>query len=152
MPRANFQVLILPYREKDNTIEYCLFQRADTKIWQGISGGGEDDESPVQAAVRETFEEANIIAKDNLIKLQTTGSIPCYHFRSSKNWGAETFVITEYSFGIKIDDEEIKISKEHLDFKWLRYEEALKCLSYDTNRTALWELKNRITGKYPWES
>jgi len=46
MGRAAFNALVFPYRfTADKAIEYCIFKRADpADFWQGISGGGEDDE------------------------------------------------------------------------------------------------------------
>ena len=59
MSRAPFQVLVNPYRKRSNGhFEYALMQRADDGTWQGIAGGGEDGETPFEAAIRETYEEA----------------------------------------------------------------------------------------------
>src|SRR5215216_3724181 len=61
MARAPFQVLVLPFRIVDtSTFEYALFKRSDEPYWQGIAGGGEDAETPLAAARREAFEEAQI--------------------------------------------------------------------------------------------
>ncbi|MDX9955097.1 MAG: NUDIX domain-containing protein, partial [Anaerolineae bacterium] len=63
MARAPFQVLVYPYRRKlDGQIEIALLKRADAGYWQGIAGGGEDPESPLEAARRETYEESGIPA------------------------------------------------------------------------------------------
>ena len=58
--RAPFQVLVIPYKIINNEILYGIFLRSDMKVWQTISGGGEDDESPIEAAKREANEEAGI--------------------------------------------------------------------------------------------
>ena len=51
MPRAPFQVLVLPFRETDDgSIEYALFHRKDMDIWQWIAGGGEGEEIPLDAS------------------------------------------------------------------------------------------------------
>ena len=50
--RAPFQVLVIPYKIINNEILYGIFLRSDMKVWQTISGGGEDDESPIEAAKR----------------------------------------------------------------------------------------------------
>jgi len=61
MPRAPFQVLVLPFRKnRHGDFEYAIFERTDKPYWQGIAGGGEEGESPVGAAKREVLEEANI--------------------------------------------------------------------------------------------
>jgi dATP pyrophosphohydrolase len=48
--REPFQVLVLPFRQTLCFTEYAIFQRSDSGIWQGLSGGGEEGESFVQAA------------------------------------------------------------------------------------------------------
>ena len=52
--------------------------------------------------------------------------------------------IPEYCFGVKIEGTEIKLSKEHLEYKVCSYEEAYSMLRYDGNKTALWELNMRL--------
>ena len=41
-------------------------------------------------------------------------------------------------------NEIIKISEEHDEFKWVSYSEAKKLLKYDSNKSALWELDEKI--------
>ena len=63
MSRAPFQVLVLPYRiTLGNEVLYALFKRESSSggYWQGIAGGGENSESPLETAKRETLEEASI--------------------------------------------------------------------------------------------
>lgn len=60
--RAPFQILAIPYKIINSSPLYCVFHRADFDQWQFIAGGGEDDESPVQAAKREISEEGGVIA------------------------------------------------------------------------------------------
>lgn len=51
MPRAPFQVLVFPYRKNLlDQFEFALLLRADEGFWQGIAGGGEDSETPLEAA------------------------------------------------------------------------------------------------------
>ena len=61
MARAPFEVLVYPYRGlPDGRFVYALFRRADAGFWQGIAGGGEDGETPLEAVRREAYEEAGI--------------------------------------------------------------------------------------------
>lgn len=53
LARAPFQCLILPYIIEDEVIKYGVFKRSDHGFWQFISGGGEDTETPLEAAHRE---------------------------------------------------------------------------------------------------
>ena len=49
MARAPFNVLVFPYRLTNHGLEYAIFNRADAEedFWQGLSGGGEDRETPL---------------------------------------------------------------------------------------------------------
>jgi ADP-ribose pyrophosphatase YjhB (NUDIX family) len=45
---------------------YAVFKRTDGGCWQGIAGGGEKGETPLQAAQREALEEAREFAFTSL--------------------------------------------------------------------------------------
>lgn len=144
MARAKFQVLVFPYRRSTNgALEFCLFKRVDNQLWQGVAGGGEDDETPLEAARRETAEEAGISASATLITLDSVESIPAEIFSAKASWGEDVFVIPQYSFGIQAD-ELIAISHEHTEFGWFSYEQAISLMRYDGDKTALWELRQRL--------
>lgn len=44
----------------------------------------------------------------------------------------------------KIPTKDISLSKEHFNYKWLCFEEAVTLLKWDSNKTALWELNKRL--------
>lgn len=146
MARAKYQVLVIPYHIENVNIQYCLFHRSDMDAWQFIAGGGEDfDESVLLSAKREAGEEANIDSDNEYEQLDTVSSIPVNCFKNARTlWGEDCYVIPEYCFGVEIDGEEIRLSAEHSDCVWCSYEDALKRLKYDSNKTALWELDCRI--------
>jgi dihydroneopterin triphosphate diphosphatase len=141
--RAPYQVLVIPYFKQDNEILYCLFEREDMKVWQGIAGGGEEGEEPIVAAKREAFEEAGLPLETSMIQLDSIASIPVIYI-SGFIWGKDTLVIPEYSFGVELPTKEISLSHEHLAHEWVTYEVALERLKWDSNRTALWELNYRV--------
>lgn len=81
MARAQFQVLVIPFRETvGGKHEFAIFKRADGGYWQFIAGGGEDNESPADAAKREAEEEAGLPQSASCYALKTTTSIPAYNF------------------------------------------------------------------------
>lgn len=150
MPRAPFQVLVYPYRKLNNGhFEYALLKRADDGIWQGIAGGGEDGETPFEAAIRETYEEAGLSPVSEFIRLDSIESVPAAGFRDSPIWGEDVYVIPQHSFGVAAHDVRITISHEHTEYQWFTYEEACRLIKYDGSRTALWELDKRLKGKGP---
>lgn len=146
MGRAPFQILTIPFFRGNEEILFCLFKRADMEIWQWIAGGGEGEESPIEAARRECFEEANIDKEGKYIELKTITSIPSYCFKEFKD--SNIFILPEYAFGVEVVSSEIIISEEHSAYQWVNYEEAIELLKYDGNKTALWELKNLIENNW----
>lgn len=150
MARAPFQVLVYLYRITDQgQIEYVLLKRADQGFWQGIAGGGEDHETPEEAARRETYEESGLLETSELIKLDSVESVPVIGFRDSAVWGEDVYVIPQYCFGINAKNADISISREHTEYGWFSFEAASELIRYDGNRTALWELDKRLKGKGP---
>lgn len=149
MPRAPFQVLVLPYRRAADSFEFGVLSRADDTCWQGIAGGGEGRETPLEAARREALEEAGIPAEARFIELQAMCSVPVYLFRDGAAWGDTLYVIPEYSFGVDCTGRHISLSREHTELRWLPFDEARGLLTYDSNRTALWELHQKLRGLGP---
>ena len=146
MARAPYQVLILPYRIRDQKAEFCVFRRRDMGIWQFLAGGGEEEDASVtESAKREAFEEAGIPKTSSCVKLDTCCSIPASCFKNAEAlWGRECFVVPEYAFAVRIGAFSLQLSDEHTESAWMAYEDAQAVLRYDSNRTALWELNRRI--------
>lgn len=144
--RAAFQVLVLPYRQVGDTFEYALFRRADAAYWQGVAGGGEDDETPLRAARRETAEEAGLSGDHVFVALDARTTIPVVHVTGEFTWGPDVLVIPEYAFGVQVPNRpgEIVLSHEHTEVSWFDLEAATKAVRWDSNRTALWELDYRL--------
>jgi dATP pyrophosphohydrolase len=150
MARAPYNVLVYLYRRTgDGTFEYALLKRADAGFWQGVTGGGEDDEAPLETARRETYEETGLFPAAPFLQLDTVEPVPVTCFRDSYLWGEDLYVIPQYTFGVEVETEELVLSSEHTAYRWLRYEEADRLLVYTGNRTALWELNQRLRGRGP---
>jgi dATP pyrophosphohydrolase len=144
--RAPFQVLVLPYRYSiKGRTEYAIFKRSDAAYWQFIAGGGEGEETPIEAAKREANEEAGIPFHFEYITLDSKNTVPIEGVTGEFTWGENIFVIPEYTFGVRSDDREIVLSKEHTESVWLGYQEAVAMLKWDSNKNALWELNARLT-------
>ncbi|MBJ8108284.1 MULTISPECIES: NUDIX hydrolase [Bacillus cereus group] len=143
--RAPYQVLIFPYIIIEDSIQYAIFNRSDYGYWQGIAGGGEDGETPIESAKRESFEEAGILKEYPYIQLESVSSLPVEDIVGGFLWGEDVYVIKEFSFGVKVSTKNISLSKEHSNYKWLCFEEAVMLLKWDSNKTALWELNKRLS-------
>lgn len=148
MPRAPFQILVLPYRRTRDGLGFAVLRRSDYSCWQGIAGGGEDDETPLEAAKREAFEEAGISGTCQFTPLQASCTVPVAFFQDS-DWNPALYVIPEHSFGVDCTGQALTLSSEHEAMEWLSYAEASTRFTYDSNRTALWELNRRLLGLGP---
>ena len=145
MPRAPYQILVFPYRIMNGQPRYALFRRSRMTggYWQGIAGGGEGEETPLDAARRESFEEAGISMGSHYVKLDAMAMIPVVHV-SGFLWGDDVLLIPEYAFGVEVNDDRFAISGEHTAYSWSDYETAMAMVKWDSNRTALWELNHRL--------
>jgi dihydroneopterin triphosphate diphosphatase len=139
-----FQVLVFPFRKNGNAgYQFAIFRRIRSGLWQAISGGGGNSESFIEAAVRESFEEAGIPTSADYFCLETVNSVPVHYFSEPTPDGR--YVIEEHSFAVDCSDVEIALSAEHSEYRWVDYETGMKLLKWDSNKTALWELNQRLT-------
>ncbi|MEN8127173.1 MAG: NUDIX pyrophosphatase [Planctomycetota bacterium] len=144
MNRAPFQTLVLPFRKLGNGVfEYAIFKCSDSGYWQGIAGGGKIGETPLEAANREAYEEAGIPCNIKLFPLKSMCSVPAYHF-SGHIWPKELYVIPEYSFAVNCSEVSITLSSEHIEYHWDNFKNCTKMLNWDSNKTALWELNQKL--------
>ncbi|WP_414044396.1 NUDIX hydrolase [Macrococcus sp. EM39E] len=142
--RAPCNVLVLPYIINENEPFFCIFKRQDMQIWQFVAGGGENNETPLEAAQRELYEEIQMNSL-KVYKLDATTTVPVEYFKDFKDrWKEGLFVIPVYSFAAEVDNNIVKVSSEHVVSKWLNYEEAIDLLHFDIDKTALWELNKRL--------
>ena len=122
MARAPLQVLVIPFRQnRDGNPKYAIFRRADESYWYGIAVGGQDCESPIEAAKREAFEEAHIPVCPSVFKLQTVSSVPISGFSVMvrKHWSKNLYVIPNYYFAVESSDVEVVLSHEHTEYRWV---------------------------------
>lgn len=150
MVRAPFNVLVYPcIKVGGNEFEYVLLKRSDIGVWLGVAGGGEGNETPLEAARREAHEEAGIPAESNFIQLDTVEPLPVTLFSDSHPWSKDIYIIPQYTFGVLVEDRQIALSHEHTEYRWFKYQDAYNLLVYDDARTALWELDRRLRGLGP---
>ena len=159
-------MLVIPYKRVNGRLLYCVFKTREG-YWQFIAGGGEGRacpvpenskwnracpvpersewyrETPLRAARRETWEESGI-RSGRMTRLESMATIPKYHFsehRDKKGF----YVVPEYAFALEVGrHEKVVLSEEHVACAWVSYAQAVKRLEFDSNKNALWELKERL--------
>lgn len=146
MARAPFQVVVFPFRRSGRGLEYAVFQRSDDGSWQGVAGGGEDNETSADAARREAEEEAAIPKSAPLYRLQAMSTVPiaCIKEWARAHWPKDLYAMPNYAFAIDCTALELRLSHEHRGMKWTGYDEAYALLRWDNNKVALWELNERL--------
>jgi dATP pyrophosphohydrolase len=144
MPRAPFQVLVLPYRRSVVGMEVAVLHRTDYDAWQFVSGGGEAGETIEMAARREAREEAAIPDSAAHLALDAMAMIPACWFSAWPTWPPDVLVVPEHAFAVDVDAHTLVLSDEHDDVRWVGFDQAVALLTFDSNRVALWELHERL--------
>ena len=140
------QILVIPFAQTPEGLRVGVLHRSDMEAWQFIAGGAEDEETPIQATRRECWEEANLPPETTFYALDSRGCVPSNIFKKDDQarWGKRRFVVPEYAFAAAVRPEQIVLSHEHTAIEWLDEASAAQLLTYDSNRTALWELAERL--------
>jgi len=71
--------------------------------------------------------------------------VPVYHFAARKNWPQNLYAIPEYAFAVDATGVNLVVSPEHSELTWGSYAGITALLHWDSNKTALWELNERLT-------
>lgn len=146
MSRQAKQVHIYLYRKRNGVFEYAIFQRSDMPVCcQGVCGGLEDDETLEQGVLRELWEETGIKNVTKLQLLETVSYVPANQFGEKHRavWGKTVVVIPMYCYAIPYDGE-ILLSDEHTEVKWMTYSDAMSVIYFDSQKTALYELNEKL--------
>lgn len=113
---------LVTYFNENGQILYLLLHYT-AGHWDFPKGIIEEGETPVEAALRELKEEAGITAE-----LDTHFQQPIsYLFKDGKSELVSKKVLF---FVGKTEEKKIILSDEHVDYKWLSYDEAQKQLTY----------------------
>ncbi len=104
--------------------------------WDFPRGNIKQGETTRQAAMRETREETGLLA-DDLIFVEGFEESASWHYRLR---GETVFKRVTY-FLAESKTEDVKISKEHVGYKWLGFADALRVLRYKNSKKLLLKAK-----------
>lgn len=149
MARARFQVLVFPYIVCGNDVRFALFRKSpEAKCrWQGVSGGGRDEEAPVEAAQRISFEKIGIMPDVPLTKLDAHMMIPVVDIGGFQR-NSDMLLLPEYTFGVSVDQRSLTPAHWFAMITWQDIDSAMNMVGSDNGRVALWELHQRLRTQY----
>ncbi len=143
------QVLTIIFRRNKGNYEFLLLKRTEEKggFWQPPSGGVESgDESILEAAYREVYEEISILKKDVIYVFENVHS-----FSIDKHYltGESIPTIKEYVYAFEVNPQatislDANVYVEHTEYKWVSYEEAMEMLKWDNNKEGFRILFNKL--------
>jgi len=133
--RLPIQVQCILFRKINGKIQYLLLKRIKEGFWQPVTGGLEEGETKVEAIEREVLEETGIKNIARIIE-------DVHYFEYS-----DSHFIKEYVFGVEVHPNEkiVLDGKEHSQFKWCSFQEALELLKWDENKKALSRLNEILS-------
>ena len=126
------------FHQISDGIKFLIMKRAKTKmyehLWQGVAGKIEVGETAPEAAIRELeeetgFEPVRMFVADHVSKFYETH-------------GDRINLVPV--FGIEVDREDVKISDEHCDFKWLDFETARDTLVWKGQKEGITAVNNML--------
>jgi dATP pyrophosphohydrolase len=137
--RQPIQVAVYCVRRNNNRWEYLLLRRnrSGGGIWQGVTGGVEGTEDCFSAALRELREETGFTPL-NLRVMDYSYTFPVEaSMRTLYQQPVNT--ITEIVFVAEIDDAKTPIldSREHDEYRWCAYDDAVQMVYWPGNRESL---------------
>ena len=134
----DFSYGVVPIYKKTTGLDepYFLLIEQHGEFWSFPKGHKEEGESDFEAARRELFEEVGI-SDGNLIESEKF--IECYSFQQK----GITLDKTVSFYPFITDSLEVRIDKNEVtDSRWVRYEEAIKMLTFKETKAVLDQADN----------
>lgn len=135
--RLPIQVEAILFKRSNGKIEYLLLKRIAERggFWQPITGGLEEGETKTEALKREVREETGI---NNIIRI--IEDVHYFEFSDPSPY-------KEYVYGVEISPTEriVLDKKEHSEFRWCSFQEALGLMKWKENKEALKKLNEILS-------
>lgn len=122
---------------KEKEIKYLLLHYG-LGHWEFVKGKIEENENDKEAVIRETKEEVNI---EDLKFIPNFKEKIQFFYKKDGNLIKKEVIY----YLTKTKTKEIKLSFEHINYKWLDYEEALKQLTFKNSKNILKKAHEMLT-------
>ena len=143
--RLPVQVECIIFRRVNDVVEFLLLKRIESRggFWQPVTGGLEENETVKDAVFRELCEETSLAKKDIIKVFDEVYSFSFESEKIAEMTGNKNNIIKEQVYGLEVKtDSKIVIDpKEHNEYKWVSYDEAMKMLKWQNNKDAFVKLK-----------
>ena len=120
------------FREQNGQLEFLLLKRSPEQyypnLWQMVSGKIKENETAYNAALREIKEETSLIPEKFWV-VPTVNSF----YTPDKDY---ICLLPVFAAKVKYDCE-VRISKEHTEYKWISPVEAKNLLAWDGQRKSV---------------
>lgn len=144
MLRDPFSVLVVIKRNDGKIL--VIQRKDDADFWQSVTGGIEPNESPIECAYREVYEETGINCKQLKLVIKDLGLQFKYEIREQwlYRYKQGCKLNTENVFALRVpNSQKIKLCpEEHTDYKWLKPRLAKKKVWSQSNKVAINFVRN----------
>lgn len=129
-------------RLKNSELQFIVLKRSENEIypniWQMVSGRMNEGEAAYEAAAREIYEETNL----KINELWVVPNVNSYY--SAKN---DTVSLIPVFLAMVNDHDEVKISDEHSEYKWVSFDEVCDLLAWAGQIESVKIIKQYLTEK-----
>ena len=142
MAKYRRAVFIVTYRKEEGRILYLLLKRKlHWKGWEFPKGGVEEGEKLKNTAKREIFEEVG----QKAINVRGYGFYGKYKYKRKYPDRGGIIGQTYQLFSAEVNSKNVKMSEnEHSSYKWLKFDEAVKLLTWENQKRCLRYVDKRI--------
>ncbi len=118
---------------------YLMLKRSENQIypgiWQCVTGKIEPNEKPYETAIRELNEETGLVP----VKLWSVDRVNHYYEAVKDRMNLIPV------FGVMVTEKTVKLSSEHVEYKWCPVIEAGEIMLWDQQKTGLFQFHKMIT-------
>jgi dihydroneopterin triphosphate diphosphatase len=121
-------------------LQVLIMERADKAgFWQSVTGSVEGEETPIEAAIREVFEETSLNARQYNLQDWHASNVYEIYPHWCHRYAPDVVENTEHLFGLELPEKlSIKLAPdEHVGYEWVDWREAAERVFSWTNVDAL---------------
>ncbi len=130
------------FKQSEGKLEFLLLKRSNKEIygglWQMVTGKIKKGEKAFKSALREMKEETGLTPQ----KFWTAPNINSFYDHNE-----DCIILLPVFAALVKKDSEVKISKEHTEFKWTDSKQANTLLAWPGQRKSVEIIENYVTRK-----